>query len=757
MWRSSIGKCVGRLWSSDRIVPIVPLWLIYEDPSSNRLTAASPAFIMIASNLGNLERGMQMNTEKLVTYILDGKEVPAGTPGATVSETAPISPEKGLYEGGMTKGSCNYRTALFVDGGSISAEQSVTAAITGGSYDDKQFVGGTIDSDHAHFNGVMVNDSEYAIRNLTMTADGSGGNDFKGYGAGIACYGKSSVTADGYVFSGAGVVRHGVFAGGNAPEDDLTVTVKNSFVKANGSKYESAAEGMSSCPWMLGISPDGHARATMVDGYAHVNYENDILLSDGWGVLSVDDTGDTKEFGAYSIEMQVKDSVIDVTTEGTDDPSCYATYSIGGCRNRFYGCTVGNGTSSQQYETLKAALPETGISYDYQTKKYGMTYAAVVANEHASAGWYDGCNVTTKYGVMYHKTNNVRYVPDAEDDSSASLPACGVTEVQDSAFHTQGAAFLIKACTPIIDVKNSKFQSDKGVIVQLMTCDDPGMGTPAYSEVIDISAPVDKDPGYNPYGYNRKDQKLFRKFDVKNMISDPQVSFTDCNAKNGTALEGNFYNSINVATNGEGMIWWGQNLILSFDNCDIQGACTSAVAVHDRYSYYMVPADNQYGGIPVNAEGFEIAGKWDKPSFGPPMPMDDAPGGPPDMGGMPEMPSMGEMPPMPAPKFYFTPDYDAQGNLVVIGKEALKPELGCIVSRDATYLGDLTNTAAPTVNNGVWVSLKNGSTWTPVGTSYLTRLEISGDSNLAGTVTVDGIPVIPDAGTIYTGAIVVTG
>lgn len=52
----------------------------------------------------------------------------------------------------------------------------------------------------------------------------------------------------------------------------------------------------------------------------------------GWGVLSVDDTGDTKAFGTYAIEMQVKDSVIDVTTDSTEDPSCYATYSIGGCR-----------------------------------------------------------------------------------------------------------------------------------------------------------------------------------------------------------------------------------------------------------------------------------------------------------------------------------------------------------------------------------------------------------------------------------------
>ena len=44
------------------------------------------------------------------------------------------------------------------------------------------------------------------------------------------------------------------------------------------------------------------------------------------------------------------------------------------------------------------------------------------------------------------------------------------------------------------------------------------MGTPAFSEAIDPNAPVEKDPKYNPYDYNVKNEKLFRKFDVKNMI-----------------------------------------------------------------------------------------------------------------------------------------------------------------------------------------------------------------------------------------------
>lgn len=113
--------------------------------------------------------------EKLKTYLLDGKEVPEGTAGAVLYETNPIAPETGLYAGGMTKGSSNYRTALFVDGGKVQENQSVTAAITGGSYDGKGITGGVIDSDNQYFNGVMVNDTDFTVKNLTMTADGSGG------------------------------------------------------------------------------------------------------------------------------------------------------------------------------------------------------------------------------------------------------------------------------------------------------------------------------------------------------------------------------------------------------------------------------------------------------------------------------------------------------------------------------------------------------------------------------------------------------
>ena len=71
-------------------------------------------------------------------------------------------------------------------------------------------------------------------------------------------------------------------------------------------------------------------------------------------------------------------------------------------------------------------------------------------------------------------------------------------------------------------------------------------------------------------------------------------------------------------------------------------------------------------------------------------------------------------------------------------------------------LSNVTQTPAPTVNNGVWVKLENGSAWTPVGKNYLTRLEVSADSAIHGTVTVGGEKVAVEAGKVYAGEIVVT-
>jgi hypothetical protein len=80
---------------------------------------------------------------------------------------------------------------------------------------------------------------------------------------------------------------------------------------------------------------------------------------------------------------------------------------------------------------------------------------------------------------------------------------------------------------------------------------------------------------------------------------------------------------------------------------------------------------------------------------------------------------------------------------------------------DYKYLGVVTNTPGPAVNNGVIVSLDADSSWTLTDTCYLTRLSLEAGSVVAGqggaevTMTVDGVETAIAPGA-YSGAIVLT-
>lgn len=79
---------------------------------------------------------------------------------------------------------------------------------------------------------------------------------------------------------------------------------------------------------------------------------------------------------------------------------------------------------------------------------------------------------------------------------------------------------------------------------------------------------------------------------------------------------------------------------------------------------------------------------------------------------------------------------------------------------DWREIGNITNTAAPAVNNGVIVSLTKGSEWVVTGTSYLTSLTIEWGSSLSApagykvALKLGGKPMLPKPGT-YTGQVVV--
>jgi hypothetical protein len=109
----------------------------------------------------------------------------------------------------------------------------------------------------------------------------------------------------------------------------------------------------------------------------------------------------------------------------------------------------------------------------------------------------------------------------------------------------------------------------------------------------------------------------------------------------------------------------------------------------------------------------------------------------------------------------FTPEEDANGNYIVVGDKKYDRYEGVIVEKNATYLGDLANTAAPAVNNGMIVTLKGGTVWTVTGTSYITRLTIEDAQVVAPEgkkveMTVNGKATKIESGKTYTGDIVLS-
>lgn len=84
---------------------------------------------------------------------------------------------------------------------------------------------------------------------------------------------------------------------------------------------------------------------------------------------------------------------------------------------------------------------------------------------------------------------------------------------------------------------------------------------------------------------------------------------------------------------------------------------------------------------------------------------------------------------------------------------------GTVIPADSSLdchlgIGRVKDTAAPTVNNPVYLTLKDGAVWNVTGTSYLAKLTVDG-AVVNGVVTVDGKPVDTSAGGVWEGEIVV--
>lgn len=443
----------------------------------------------------------------------------------------------------------HFRTALYVKGNEIEENKSVYPALQGGSFSGNCTDGVTIVSENDNFNGIVVVDSEYVIKNVTVKMTGFGENDFCGKGASILAAGKSKVTIDGAKIENRGVLRPAVLAG-----DEAEVLVKNSDIMVYGgteaeeNRLKESSRGfvLTSVPWMLGLT--GNSRATNVVSRASVTYENSTIRGEKWGVLSTDGVDTPKTKGDCAVRLTARKCLVEITGD-----SGYGSYSIGACRNTFDNCVFN--------------CPD---------------YALIIANETASGEFINHTVVNTKrFGVMWHQNQGGRLI------------------VKDSEFNTGMTTFLVKACYPVIEVENSVLNSGNGVILQLMDLDDPGMGP---EDVIVDTAVAVKDMSHNNTEANYQDTKIFS-FNYENYCTDMKASFKNME------LKGDFYNAVTNAcgvgtlmpeTDGNSELPPGAppegpggefvppphstekpiNMILSFNNVKLTGVISASAAKH---------------------------------------------------------------------------------------------------------------------------------------------------------------------------------
>ena len=515
------------------------------------------------------------------------------------------------------------------------ADVRVPELITGGTITDHTaenfYMGTTAQS----YNGIIVTeDADFTVKNAELDFEGFGANDFMGEGAGIEAIDNAKLTIEDSELYFNGVTRCAVHAGGRS-----NVTVNRCHI----SNFSPDSDWVGDFSWAIAL--DGTNRLCQLADGAKATYNDCTLISNGWGITSIDGTNEPVALRINRCKMRL----IGPRSHG------YGAFCIGDNEVTLKDCDV----QVNGYPMLVMGMKNQGRPSILGTKISGRRFGAMVYSDTGS-----------------------------------------IFEIKDSQFHTGKSSLVVKGSNTVINVENTTMVPGNGTILQLMDNDECGMNAQNY--VI----PVGEVDVY----------KEGRNLSAADPENDVYLNLTGCN------LTGNIYNS------------------------------TTNILAHKR-----------------STEGSK--GRFHDTLAGLPGMDDAAPAGP-GMPGMPPMPAgadgEGAPPPMPMFKDNRTPKnlelnlkHTSLTGVVSSALQHYREGLTEIRYENRMELSNVTQTAAPTVNNGVIVTLDADSTWTVTDTSYLTALTLAEGAALAVptgkslSMTVDGVetPIAPGS---YTGKIVLT-
>ena len=509
----------------------------------------------------------------------------------TVAETYHMAPHALMRLNNISR---EFTDAVVIESGKVIAEKGVPALIQEGTVTGEKAEGVYISSTAESFNGILVTgDQPYLVKDCKMELDGFGANDFMGVGSAVAAIDTADVTIDGCDFTVNGVTRCAVHVGG-----DSHVTVKNSRIQNTSPD----SDWLGDFSWACGFL--GTNRLCQLCDNGTVVYDNCDLISNGWGILSIDGTD------KYN-DMLVKNSRL--TLSGPRSHG-YGAFCIGGNHVRFEGCDV-NVTG---YPLMLRGMMDNGRAEIVDSKIRGR-----------------------RFGLL------------AMGDTHSVLTLAG------SDFETDKSTMVFKGSATTVNITETAMRPGNGVILQLMDNDESGMTGQ------DFKIPV----GEADKAIEGRDLTTAGEDDIN-------MTLTACR------LTGDFFNS----------------------TTNIQANKRSTQGGFGKFHDTLIGT----------GQGHNEPTKDGKIADGPDAPKPDE-----------DKPKM-VMKDLDTPKNLGLTLVDTTiTGVISSATQHYREGLILIDESNRREMSNITQKAAPTVNNGVIVSLDRTSRWIVTGTSYITALELA--------------------------------
>lgn len=528
-----------------------------------------------------MEQKLDFNN-KLATLVVDGveRELNAAVygPGAVLVLTDAFETSPADFSG---RGREPYRAALVVRNGSIQENMSVRPALVGGTVTDQAMEGVTVRSTTANFNHVIVENTEYTLRNCDLRADtDSNGKrvcDFNGYGSVVCAHKGAKLTIDHCHLFSRGVAKPVLFADGGA-----NCLMKDSTYECMGGTlyagYQNAAgfTKMVAPPWVLGIT--GSARGTNLMGaLSTMTIVNCDCKANDWGVVSTD--------GGKELALYIVDSTLTLLGEGNmlDNPYVrrfgpgYGVYAAG-CDEFIYGTELNVGT----YAVISTGGSITMASSD-RTVAPRQKYLVPTGQYRTGFGG------RREEVQEVHWNEEPVFPPIAGKGRPTVVNSDGwgfllhgdsrVSLLEGTICNTDYATFLIRAVGADIHVDRAVLNPGDGTILQMMDNDDKAVGGYFTPDIYDDAGnliqphmgPIFNHEFFEHPGWPGIDYHPVSKSNGKTVTA----AFTNCTLK-GDLWNATGYRPVNDGADGQGEaleVTLGAGAVL-------EGIVSSATAKH---------------------------------------------------------------------------------------------------------------------------------------------------------------------------------